>query len=46
MINYRERYIELHSLEFDIQHSVCGECEYLHDCRHYTKEGCPYNKEE
>lgn len=41
MSYYRDRYIESHTLEWDIQHSACGKCEYVNDCRHYTSEGCP-----
>ena len=32
----RERYVELHSLEFDIEHSDCRDCEFR------KKEGCQY----
>jgi len=39
-MNYRDRYIELHTLEFDIQHSACGECEFINDCQYYYGK-CP-----
>ncbi|WP_303736951.1 hypothetical protein [Methanobrevibacter millerae] len=44
-MSYRDRYVEYHSLEWDIFHSPCGECEHLGNCKHYTSEGCP-NQEE
>lgn len=36
MGSYRDRYIELHGLEFDFYHSACG------TCPHAWKEGCQY----
>ena len=41
MSHWLDDYAELHTLEWDVQHSACGECEFVNDCRHYTKEGCP-----
>lgn len=41
----KDYYIEYHTLEFDIINSDCGKCEFLHDCKHYTKEGCPHAKD-
>ena len=37
MNNYRERYVELHSIEFDIINSDCRDCEYRKkdDCQYY-----------
>lgn len=46
MHNHWREYDELHSLSYDISHSACGECPYVNDCRHYTHEGCPNQKEE
>lgn len=40
MKNYRQEYIELHSLDFDIQNSQCGECQFVNDCQHYYGK-CP-----
>ena len=42
MKNYRERYVELHSIEWDIEHSACGDCEYRKkdNCQHYYGR-CP-----
>ena len=42
MKTYRDRYIEMHSLEFDFYNSACGECEYglNNDCQYY-KNKCP-----
>ena len=39
MRNYRQEYIENHSLEFDIQNSECRSCT-LHECGYYYGE-CP-----
>ena len=38
----RQRYIELHTLEFDLKYSACGKCEYGQNgnCQHYTEKGC------
>lgn len=36
MGSYRDRYIEMHTLEWDIEHSACR------DCEHRKKEGCQY----
>lgn len=41
----KDYYIEYHTLEFDIINSDCGKCEFLHDCKHYTSEGCPHAKD-
>ena len=46
MFMSRSEYIELHSIEWDIEHSLCGECEYRDDCRHYTSEGCPNQEDD
>lgn len=37
----KDLYVEYHTLEFDIENSICGSCEFVDDCRHYTEEGCP-----
>ena len=36
MISYRDRYVENHSIEWDIEHSACKNCEYR------KKQGCQY----
>ena len=36
----REHYIEFHTLEWDVQHSACGECEFVDDCQYYYNN-CP-----
>ena len=36
----KDRYIELHTLEWDIQNSPCGECPYVNDCQYYYGK-CP-----
>ena len=43
--HWRE-YDELHTLSWDIRNSACGECEYVNDCKYYTAEGCPNQREE
>lgn len=35
-----EKYIESHSLEWDIINSPCGECEYMDNCQYYYGK-CP-----
>ena len=45
MSYYRERYVESHTLEWDIQHSACGKCEYVEDCQYYYGR-CPNQKGE
>ncbi|WP_296884887.1 hypothetical protein [uncultured Methanobrevibacter sp.] len=37
---YRDEYIANHSLDFDIEHSACGSCQYVNDCRYYYG-ACP-----
>ena len=34
MGKFKDAYIELHSLEWDIQHSACGSCPY-NECQYY-----------
>ena len=36
----RQEYIELHSIEWDIMHSPCGECEFVNNCQYYYGK-CP-----
>lgn len=42
----RQDYINLHTLDLDVQWSACGECPYINNCLHYTKQGCPNQREE
>ncbi len=37
---YRDEYNEMHTLEWDIENSDCGSCQYVNDCRYYYG-ACP-----
>lgn len=40
MMMKRSEYIELHSIEWDIEHSPCGECKFVKNCQYYYGK-CP-----
>lgn len=41
----KDVYIEMHTLEWDIINSACGNCEFVSNCRYYYGE-CPHDKGE
>ena len=44
MGSYRDRYIELHTIEWDILHSACRDCEHRkkgEGCQYYFNK-CPH----
>ena len=41
----KDAYIEMHTLEWDIINSACGDCEFLNNCQYYYG-GCPHDNGE